>query len=277
MVRLRLEMGGGWTSGLLRCLNSQRLAHQRRRHFDRVRRFVALSNIDANDARIYSSEGHPCEYVPNTWGDPFGDDWRIRRSEIESETETLNIFGSFSTLTSTGNQIGISYWANKVVPLLTDLLTGPWTINVYGKGAEGLPTSLRSRLNHPNIRLHGFVADIDRELLVNPIFLLCNNAGPYSGGYTRVIYAMAAGSCLVSHSSLAASMPEIVDGENALLCNSPEEFATAICRLANSKKLRERIAGNARRTYLTYYQPYIIGKKLIKLCQKGYSIRGLNE
>lgn len=266
MVRLRHEMGGGSTLRLLRRLNSQRLAHQRRRHLDRVRRFAALSNIDAKDARAYNSEGVPCEYVPNTWGDPFGDDWRVRRRAIESET--LNIFGSFSTLTSTGNQIGISYWTNKVVPLLSDMLTGPWVINVYGKGAERLPTSLRLRLNHPNIRLCGFVADIDREFLRNQIFLLCNNAGPYSGGYTRVIYAMAAGSCLVAHRNLADSMPEVVDGQNALLCDSPADFATAIQRLSVSPKLREQIATGARETYLYHYRPEVVGATLATICRR---------
>src|SRR5262249_57191811 len=79
-----------------------------------------------------------------------------------------------------------------------DRLAGdrPWRIALCGRGEP--PAELRRALDHPRVDWKGFVPDIDTELMASQVFLLCNNAGPYTGGYTRVIYAMSAGGRLVA-------------------------------------------------------------------------------
>jgi glycosyltransferase involved in cell wall biosynthesis len=268
MVRQREKSDNFFYNRVRRYLTLRRLKLQQQRHLKRMNGLAAFTNIDRKDAAAYTQMGIPCEYVPNMWGDVFGDDWRKKRSDVKKSCERINIFGSFSTLTSTGNLIGIRYWTENILPRLDQSMTKDWVINVYGKGADLLPGDIRARLSHPNVDIRGFVPDIDREFLVNQIFLLCNNTGLYSGGYTRVIYAMASGCCLISHRNLAKSMPEVIDGENALLCETPDEFISAITRLADSVVLREKMATNARATYLRCYEPSVVSAQLIKICEK---------
>lgn len=268
MVRLSEERDNRFYIRVRRYFALRRLKLQQRRHLKRMNGLAAFTNIDRKDAAAYTQMGIPCEYVPNMWGDVFGDSWRTKRSDAEKGSEKINIFGAFSTLTSTGNLIGIKYWAEKILPHLDSRMTKDWAINVYGKGEDQLPADIRARLNHPNIHIRGFVRDIDNEFLFNQIFLLCNNAGSYSGGYTRVIYAMAAGCCLIAHRNLAKSMPEVIDGENALLCETPDDFVSAIQRLADSVVLREKMAANARATYLQCYETSVVSAQLIKICEK---------
>ena len=85
----------------------------------------------------------------------------------------------------------------------------------------------------------------------NHIFLLLNNAGPYTGGYTRVIYAFSSGSCLIAHKRLADSMPELVHDRNCLLGATPERspitlpprHATHPARAARRGRARHLRAG----------------------------------
>ena len=103
--------------------------------------------------------------------------------------------------------------------------------------------------------LRGFVEDIDDEIAGNQLFLLLNNAGPYTGGYTRVMYALSAGACLIAHSRLAELIPELVDDENCLLAGTPEAISDRIIRAARDEELRHRIGIAARQTYLDHFHP----------------------
>jgi glycosyltransferase involved in cell wall biosynthesis len=117
--------------------------------------------------------------------------------------------------------------------------------------------------HEPNVAIRGFVPDIDEEMLGNHIFLLLNNAGPYPGGYTRVIFAFSSGSCLIAHRRLAESMPELVHDENCLLGDTPESIAALIAAAASDPALRSRIGEAARRTYVERYRPALIADKLL--------------
>ena len=115
---------------------------------------------------------------------------------------------------------------------------------------------------HPHVALRGFVPDIDDEVAGNHIFLLLNNAGPYTGGYTRVIYAFSSGSCLIAHTRLADSMPELVHGRNCLLGATPEEIADHIAAAARDPGLRARLGEAGRATYEEDYRPSRVARGL---------------
>ncbi len=235
-----------------------------RRHFARMRFLAKAVNICALDAALYTVQGVPSEYLSNTWVDPFGDQWRIARAAAEGRRTGIHILANIGGLNATGNLFGLTYFADRVLPLLGPALGGqPWIANICGRFE--LPGDLAARLIHPNVAIRGFVEDIDEEVAGNEIFLLLNNAGPYTGGYTRVIYAMATGSCLVAHRRLADSMPELVDGVNCLLGNEPGDFARLLSKAAADPALRQKIGEQARHTFETRYHPVSVTSRLSEI------------
>lgn len=255
------------TPGLAASKEAHFLKGWARRHFARNRHLAAAANICALDAKLYSDQGVPSVYVPNTWPDGFGTDWAARRQAAEIPGTVL---GNIGGLTATGNMYGMRYLAQEVLPVLGRRSPGlSYKVAICGRGA--LPADLDALLNHPHIVRKGFVLDIDQEILSSPVFLLCNNAGPYSGGYTRVIYVMSSGGCLVAHRRLADSMPEVVHGENALLGDSGEEIAALVAQALADGDLRRHIGANARHTYETFTNPRAVAARLAEIAQQAVS------
>ncbi|MHA2282070.1 MAG: hypothetical protein ACXAC5_14610 [Promethearchaeota archaeon] len=242
------------------------LEHQKKRHIDRAKKLKGVSNICAIDTMDYVNAGIPCRYIPNTWPDAFGPNCLDKRISAENGRSSFEILGALGMLPATGNFFGISFWANKVLPLLEmEFATENWRINICGKGFERLPESLRIKLDSPRVNCKGFVEDIDHEVLSNKVFLMCNNAGPYTGGYTRVIYAMSSGSCLIGHRRLTESMPEVRHGYNALLGETPEEIGKMVVTAYRDPEMRMRIGEAARQTYLKHYAPEQVFSQLADL------------
>jgi hypothetical protein len=241
-------------SGVRRRLETLRLYARQRRHFDRLRHLAGARNICALDAAWYSRERVACRYLPNTWPDPFGENWAAARAVAECRRDGIHILANIGGLNATGNHYGMMFFADRVLPLLDRALAGrDWTANICGRFE--LPRELARLAQHPRVALRGFVPDIDEEMSGNHLFLLLNNSGPYTGGYTRVIYAFATGACLIAHRRLANSMPELVADENCLLGETPEDVAGLIIAAASDPQLRSRIGTAARRTYIECYRP----------------------
>ena len=253
--------------GLRRRLTLAQFAAQERRHLARLRRLRAAANICALDAAYYTSHGVPCAYVSNTWADPVGADWQARRSRQEAFMTGVQILGNIGAVGATGNTFGMRYLGREVLPLLTRTAADlDWAIAICGGGK--LVSDVAEALDHPRVRIKGFVDDIDAELLSSGIFLLLNNAGPYTGGYTRVVYACATGACLVAHANLKKSMPELVSGINCLLGETPAEIAGLIKQAMADEGLRRRIGAAARTTYEIEYAPKAVAAKLATMLQQ---------
>jgi glycosyltransferase involved in cell wall biosynthesis len=238
------------------------LKHQERRHLARVLEATYCFNICNVDAAYYRNEGIFCEYLPNLWPDHFGEKWSSMRQKAEGGRTGISILGNISDLGATGNLFGMRFLANSITPLLELRLKDiDWSVSITGGGE--LAEDLVSAFSGDRFTVTGFVDNLDHEILAHPVFLLLNNAGPYSGGYTRVIYAMSSGACLVAHSSLADSMPEVRHGENALLGNSAEEISGLIEKACRNIDLRNQIGHGARQTYELEYNPEIVARNLI--------------
>ncbi|HER27201.1 MAG TPA: glycosyltransferase, partial [Rhodospirillales bacterium] len=227
LARINTETAGTLRQKLRRYLGRRILAHRRDRHLRLAATASKIANICAVDAKMYCETGISCDYMPNTWPDNFGDDWREKRQREESSRPYIGILGNISGVENTGNVFGMRYLAERILPLLEDEIGDQnWRIRITGGGV--LADDLTAAFTHPRIDITGFVDDLDEEILANSIFLLLNNAGPYSGGYTRVIYAMSSGACLIAHRRLAESMLEVVHGHNALLGECAEEIAALV-------------------------------------------------
>lgn len=249
-----------------RALERRELAMRARRHFRRLRRLRQAAEICDLDRRLYAEQGVPCRYISNMWPDVFGPDWRARRVAAEAARTGLHLLGNIGGLNATGNRQGLDWLARAVLPLLRPRLEGlEWRVNICGRFA--LPDDLRQALDDPRVALRGFVPDIDDEVAGNHLFLLFNNAGPYTGGYTRVAYAMSSGACLVAHRRLAESMPELVAGTNCLLAADATEAADLIAVAARDPALRSRIGAAARQTYERHYAPALVAARIAAMAE----------
>lgn len=256
---------GGINEIIRRLVLKSLIKRQRDRHTKRMRMLTLGTNICALDAAEYRNLGIACDYVPNTWPDLFGADWRKIRSEAEDARASVAVLGNIGDLTGTGNLFGVKYLAEQVLPHLKQHKVGAWNINLCGRGE--LPDDVARLLGTDGINVKGFVDDIDGEMLANRIFLLLNNAGPYTGGYTRVAYAFSSGSCLVAHRRLADSMPEVEHGVNALLGNDAKEIADLLAEAIANPALTTRLGVAARSTYEMKYQPRVVAERLLSMME----------
>ena len=232
-------------------------------HLRRLSHLRAAANICALDTAWYTARGVKSEYVPNTWPDAYGDEWKSRRAKAQKRRTGLNILANIGGLNATGNLYGMEYLCNQIMPLFRKEPIGDWRINICGRFE--LPAHLRELLADKRIYLHGFVDEIDEEMAGNHVFLLLNNAGPYTGGYTRVVYAFSSGACLIAHRRLAESMPELVHMENCLLGETPEDIVGCLMEAAKDPNMRMRIGENARKTYEMIYAPQHVVQKLVSM------------
>jgi glycosyltransferase involved in cell wall biosynthesis len=252
---------GGLTDRIRLAAEKRVNVHRRRYHLDLIHRATWAGNVCALDAELYSASGHHrAFYIQNMWPDPFGEAWRDRR--VELERPGAPIIGSIGNVASTGNTFGLALLGFAVAPLLERRSGDQLTIDICGTGK---PSSAIARgLDRPNIRLRGWVEDIDREILASPLFLnLNNNCEDFIVGHTRFLHAWSLGACVIGHRNSARAMPEIVHRENALLGDTPEELAELILEAFNDPALRRLMGEGGRRTFDREYRAEtVIGRVL---------------
>jgi hypothetical protein len=239
------------------------ITREQLRHLRRLNHLRTAANICAVDAAWYTENGVRSKYISNTWPDSYGKEWKSIRIRAQNRRTGLHILANIGGLNATGNLFGMEYLGERILPVLKKELIVDWQVNICGRFE--LPSYLRQLLTDERVHLKGFVEDIDEEVAGNELFLLLNNAGPYTGGYTRVIYAFSSGACLIAHRRLAASMPELIHNENCLLGETPEEIIGHLVRLATDHNMRIRIGENARKTYEMHCAPHHVAQKLIAM------------
>jgi glycosyltransferase involved in cell wall biosynthesis len=127
-------------------------------------------------------------------------------------------------------------------------------------GGYELPTELRTLLSEPEVEFVGFVNDVDAEFRAADVLLV-----PVSiplGVRVRVLTGFAHGSCIVAHKANALGIPELSDGENALLGESPRTLAVQVARAAGDEALARRLRFGARATYEQFFTPERAGAAL---------------
>lgn len=244
-----------------RLLTGRALGKAVGRHLERVRRLAALSNICRLDATAYEAQGIPCAYVPNTFPDFFG-----QRPSSQAPDAPFGILANIGRMDATGSAQGLEYLAEALLDRLEGTLAGlDWRITLCGGG--GLPPRAARLGRHPRVLMAGYVQDLEARMAASHLFLMLNNTGPHTGGYTRTIYAFSAGTCLVAHRRLADSMPEVVHGRNALLGDTPETLAALVGQAARDPGLRGALGRAARRAYETEYAPGVVAGRLLGLAE----------
>ena len=173
-----------------------------------MRQYDLLGDVAANDALYYQQKGHPnAFYIQNIWIDRFGASWEETRQRLEIKTPA-KIIVNVGQLGATANRYGMEILAKEVAPALRDLLREiPYELHILGKGEIIEP--LRRLLDSPEIKIRGFVDDIDKEFFEASLFVCLNNASPFKVGHTRYLHAWSLGICVIAHRDAALSMPEI--------------------------------------------------------------------
>jgi hypothetical protein len=209
-------------------------------HLKEINKWNFIGLVSLNMAQYYKNKlGEKAFYVNNLWTRKYGNRWESVRKEESFDTK-LRIVGNIGSLSASANTMGLEIIARDILPELRKVLPdGSFEIAIYGRN-DPLP-HVAKLLKEPEIKLKGFVKDLDSELLKSQIFLCVNNMSAYKTGHTRFLHAWSLGCCVVAHQDAALSMPEIRHNHNALLGTSASEIAKMILTASRDKKLRYRL------------------------------------
>jgi len=221
-----------------------------RNNINRMKALNYMSNICNLDVKKFRSYGVNVEYIPLSIPDCFKD-YQINQ-EIKKVDYPIKIIGGLGKINATGSRIGLNFLLKNILPTIdSKLYKNDWIMNFYGKGYAKKDINIID--SYSNLKFYGFVDDIDRELIRNDIALLFNNAGNYTGTYTRVPYLMSSGICLIAHKNLGKSVPELINGKNIIMGETSEEISELIIETIHNEDLRRNIGNNARKTFLEYF------------------------
>jgi glycosyltransferase involved in cell wall biosynthesis len=75
---------------------------------------------------------------------------------------------------------------------------------------------------------------------------------------------MTFGSCVVAHEANRLGIPELVDGENALLAGDGPALAQATLAALRDADARARVGREARRLYESTFTPAVAGARIVR-------------
>lgn len=138
------------------------------------------------------------------------------------------------------NEDALLFFAEEILPGISAVIPGV-TISIVGR--KPTPRLLDVLARHPQIRVIGRVEDIRPYVASHAVYIIPLRIG----GGTRIKFyeAMAMGKAIVSTSVGAEGLP-VVDGENVLIADRPQEFADAVIRLLGDAAERRRLGLAAR-------------------------------
>ncbi len=169
----------------------------------------------------------------------------------EEQPESLVFVGHMNWFP---NRDGITYLLSEILPLMADR---PGVhLKVIGRNQLlSVPESLAGRVNFT-----GFVDDLRPLVQQTAVFVVPLRAG--SGTRLKILEAMAMGKAIVS-TRVGAEGIELIDGQNVLLADTPEEFAEAVRRLLDNPELRRSLGRRARELVEQRYGWTAIGQRLL--------------
>lgn len=254
--------GGGVRDYLSGMLSAHRME---KFHLREMAKWNYIGDVSQNFAEYYQQKlGGKAFYLNNLWIDRHGEGWRAKRDELEAK-DRLRIVGNIGHLSGSANMMGLEILARDLLPELRKALpVGSFEIDIYGRNKPF--AHIERLLDQPEIKIRGFVDDLDAEMFGSQIFLCINNASAYKTGHTRYLHAWSLGCCVVAHRDAALSMPELKHGYNALLGESPGVIADLIAKAATDPQLRRRLGENGHKTLTEEFRvDHVVDTMLEKL------------
>lgn len=214
-----------------------------------------ITRLLAGCEAVVDHAAHHCEwlrthgvsqarYFPVPVLDEAGPCWQEARAKALSLNAgaKISLIGNVNGIATLA---GLDLFARQVLPEMENRLRDSGEVHVIGGGR--LPTYLAKMLDHPFVKIRGFVEDIQAEFRSSDVFLVPT---PIDLGFrTRIAEAFSFGCCVVAHEANALGMPELRDQDNALLASTGRGLAEAVLRCLRSVELRERLGKSARATF----------------------------
>jgi polysaccharide biosynthesis protein PslH len=135
------------------------------------------------------------------------------------------------------NRDGVEHFLERTLPRIREQRPARLTVVGHRAGVEA-PPGIAAAVDFP-----GFVDDLRATVLRAAVYVVPLRAG--SGTRLKLLEAMAMAKAIVS-TPIGAEGLGLIDGENALLADTPETFAAAVCRLLDDPALRARLGRAAR-------------------------------
>lgn len=154
------------------------------------------------------------------------------------------------------NKDAMLFFCERIFPLILKRIPEV-SINIIGR--EPPPGLKNLAAQYPSIKLHGFVEDIRDLLARSSVYVVPIRVG--GGTRLKILDAFASGKAVVS-TSIGAEGIRYTNGENILIADTAELFATRVIELLENKELRSRLGTNARKLAEKEYSWQIIGKRL---------------
>ena len=159
------------------------------------------------------------------------------------------------------NQQGLLWFIGKVFKELVK--TSPSLVfHIAGRNA---PEEFIRKIKHPNIRFCGEVRDARDFVRSKGISIVPLFSG--SGMRVKIIESMANGKPVVATSKAAEGL-DVVNGENILVADRPDDFRHYVNKLLNDNVLYKKLATGARELVLSKYDNNKISASLIEFYNK---------
>jgi glycosyltransferase involved in cell wall biosynthesis len=248
LLRARATMDTSrWRRGLLRW-QADEFERFERDACSQASRVLACSEIDAARLRELAP-GSRVEVVPN------GVDLAefTPGEESREQENTLVFVGQMSWFP---NRDGIEDFMANTLPVIREHCDV--RLRVIGR-SDGMqaPENLRDY-----VEFTGFVDDLRPLVQQAAVYVVPLRAG--SGTRLKLLEAMAMGKAIVS-TRIGAEGIGLRHGENALLADTPTDFAAAVCRLLADAPLRQRLGQAARRAAEREFGWDAIGDRLLRV------------
>jgi glycosyltransferase involved in cell wall biosynthesis len=159
------------------------------------------------------------------------------------------------------NVDGVRFFVKEVLPLVRERLPRV-ELQVVGDNA---PPEFAEH-EREGVRVLGYVPDIEPLFARARVFVAPVRFG--AGVKGKIGEALAHGLPLVT-TNVGAEGMSLRDGEEALIADSPEEFAAAVVRLYEDAALWRRVSDNSRAHVGRHFSPRVVGKIV------NDSVRGL--
>ena len=209
---------------------------RRMRAFERAqcRRFDHVVAVSRGDMEVFETEYG----VTNVSEIPTGVDIEYFRPRggVRPESYDLVFTGSMDWLP---NEDAIVFFTEAILPGIRELVPGV-TLTVVGRNPS--PRVLALARHDPAVRITGSVPDVRPYIERAAVFIVPLRIG--SGTRLKIYEAMAMEKAIVSTSIGAEGLP-VTDGEDIILADTPQTFASSVIQLLTDAQRAERIGQRA--------------------------------
>jgi GT2 family glycosyltransferase len=150
------------------------------------------------------------------------------------------------------NEDGVRFFVSEVLPLVRERLPGVELLLV----GDNAPAEF-AEYESAGVRVLGYVPDIEPLFARARVFVAPVRFG--AGVKGKIGEALAHGLPVVT-TKIGAEGMALRDGEEALIVDSPREFADAVLRLYDDAALWRRLSDNSRAHVERHFSPRVVGK-----------------